>query len=187
MKLPADLPPLHAPYFVLRYPAAWQWAFLAACVLVPLGTFAWLANIALADGLSGAHWAAAGVMLLVLALALLPRNRRAWAVFAADSAGVYLATLRDGWVHVPWADVGPSAIGVAGVGSNRAQMVILRLRVDDATWAALVGGRRRRADASTDADGFRQFGIGSAGRDVADTRQQIERLRPAPVATAGSA
>lgn len=186
MKLPPDLPPLRTPHFILRYPAVWQWAFLAVGILLPLASFGWLLarglSAGFADGLAGEHWAAAGVMLLLFALALLPRNRHVWVVFAADPAGIYLATLRDGWVHVPWADVGPSAIGVAGAGSNRARMVILRLRVDDAAWAALVGGRRRRADASTDEEGYRQFGIGSTGRDVEDTRRQIERLRPPPAA-----
>lgn len=178
MKLPRSLPELKPPAYVLAPPSALQYGLLVLGTLLPLGVLAWIAQVHFSDGLSSSHLAAAGLMALVLALTLRPRHWRAWVVFAADSRGVYLSTLRAGFVHVPWRDVGASAIGVAGIGSNRQRTVILQLRVDDAAWAQLVGGRLRRVGMATDAQGFRAFGIGNAWRDAEATRAQIERLRP---------
>lgn len=181
MKLPRTLPDLQSPAFVLAPPAVLQYGLLLLGTALPLGVLAWLVQVHLTSGLSSSHLAAAALMAVVLALTLRPRHWRAWVVFAADSQGVYLSTFRAGFVHVPWRDVGESAIGVAGIGSNRQQTVILQLRVDDAAWAQLVGGRLRRVGMATDAQGFRAFGIGNAWRDVEATRARIEQLRPSTV------
>lgn len=177
MKLPRTLPDLQPPAYVLAPPPVLQYGLLALGALLPLGVLVWLAQVHVADGLSSSHLAAAALMALVLMFTLRPRHWQAWVMFAADANGVYLSTLRAGFVHVPWRDVGASAIGVAGIGSNRQRTVILQLRVDDAAWAQLVGGRLRRVGMATDAQGFRAFGIGNAWRDVEDTRRQIEHLR----------
>lgn len=189
MKLPRALPALQPPAFVLAPPPFLQYGLLLLGTVLPFGVLVWIVRVQLADALSSSHLAAAVLMVLVLALTLQPRHWRAWVVFAADSRGVYLSTFRAGFVHVPWRDVGESAIGVAGIGSNRQRTVILPLRVSDADWASLVGGRLRRVGMATDAQGFRAFGIGSAWRDVEATRREIESLREAartplrPVAT----
>lgn len=179
MILPRTLPALQQPAFVLAPPAALQYGLLLLGTVLPLGVLMWLVRVHLTGGLGDAHWAAGALMVLLLSLTLQPRYWPAWVVFAADAQGIYLSTFRAGFVHVPWRDVGVSAIGIAGIGSNRQRTVILQLRVDDAAWAQLVGGRLRRVGMATDAQGFRAFGIGSAWRDVEATRQQIERLRPA--------
>lgn len=177
MKLPRSLPALTEPSFVLVRSQAVQVGFLLFCTLLPVAVAAWLVHVQLTSGLSGSHYALGGVMALLLSLVLVRRNREAWVVFAADPRGVYLATLRGGFVHVGWADVGEASIGIAGIGSNRQRTVILQLRVGDPAWGHLVGGRRRRAYAKADDAGFRVFGIGNAGRDVEDTLRQIARVR----------
>lgn len=181
MKLPRALPALRSPAFVLAPPTFLQYGLLWLATLLPLGVLAWLVQVHVAGGLSSSHLAAGTLMAMVLSLTLQPRHWRAWVVFAADARGIYLSTFRAGFVHVPWRDVGEAEIGVAGVGSNRQRTVILKLRVDDAAWAQLVGGRLRRVGMASDAQGFRAFGIGTAWRDVEETRRQIERLRPEAV------
>jgi len=178
MKLPRALPPLQSPSFVLATPPLLQYGVLLLGALAPLVTLVWLVQVQLTTGLTGSHYAAGAVMALVFAAAAYSRNWQAWVAFAADPRGVYLHTFRGGFVHVPWTDVGDSAIGTAGIGSNRQRTVILRLRVDETAWAHLVGGRLRRVGTATDAAGYRAFGIGNACRDVEETRRQIERLRP---------
>lgn len=178
MKRPPALPDLQQPSFVLAPPAVLQYGVLLLGTLLPLGVLVWLPQASLTGALTSSHLAAGAVMLLILAVTIQPRRWRPWVVFAADPRGVYLSTFRTGFVHVPWQDVGASVIGVAGIGSNRQRTVILQLRVDDAAWTKLVGGRLRRVGMASDAQGFRAFGIGSAWRDVEDTLRQIEALRP---------
>lgn len=185
MRLPRSLPPLAEPSFVLAHPSWLQHGVLLLCAVLPLAGLVWLVHVHLTDGLTGSHYAAGAIMALVFSAVFHPRNRAAWVTFAADPRGIYLGTLRAGFVHVPWCDVGNTSIGMAGIGSNRQRTVILQLRVDEAAWAHLVGGRRRRAYAQTDEAGYRIYGIGSAGRDVEATQRQIESVRqaacPAPL------
>lgn len=179
LKLPANLPPLEEPAFVLANPLWMQLAVVAgACLVVPLAVLAGLSVVLVEGRADGGHWALAGLMAILLGGGLFPRNWRRWVVFAADRRGVYIGTWRGQFHFVPWIDVGPSEIGLAGIGSNRQRTVILPLRLDDARWAELLGGRRRRVNAPADAAGFRPFGIGNAAQDVAATQRRIEALRP---------
>lgn len=179
LKLPPNLPALEQPHFILATPL-WQQlivllVFLLAVPLLALGWVVWL----MSSGQAGStHYAQAGVMVLLLAGGLHRRNWRRWVVFAADRHGVYLGSFRGPFHHVPWDRVGPSSIDIAGIGSNRQRTVILPLKVDETTWAALLGGRRRRVNAPADGAGFRPFGIGKAGQSVLETQRQIELLRP---------
>ena len=178
LKLPKKLPPLEEPHFVLAYP---EWLQLSLVIVflvaLPFGTLLWVGALLLAGESGSAHHALAALMVLLLAGGLYPRNWRRWVSFAADRRGVYLASFGGDFHHVPWSGVGPSSIDIAGIGSNRQRTVILPLKVDETTWAALLGGRKRRVNAPPDARGFHPFGIGNAARDVEHTRRQIEALR----------
>lgn len=178
LKLPATLPPLDEPNFVLANPEWLQLGIVVGgCVLAPLAGLGWVASLAWGGQAESAHYALAGVMALLLAAGLYPRNWRRWVIFAADPRGVYLGACDGAFHFLPWAAVGPSRIDVAGVGSNRQRTVILPLKADETTWAALLGGRKRRVNAPADGAGFRPFGIGNAGRDVGETQRRIEDLR----------
>lgn len=177
LKLPETLPRLDEPNFILANPEWMQIGVVLSLLLVPLAGLIWLGSEFLAGSAGSAHAAAAGVMALLLAAGVYPRNWRRWVIFAADRRGVYLATCKGVFHHVPWRDVGPARIDVAGIGSNRQRTVILLLKVDDDTWAALLGGRKRRVNAPPDARGFRPFGIGNAAQSVEDSLRQIEALR----------
>lgn len=180
LKLPKKLPQLAEPSFILATP---EWLQLSAVLLfllvAPLLGLFWLLAAMLAGAAAAAHYAAAGILVLLLGGGLYPRNWRRWVAFAADRQGIYLPSFDGNFHHVPWRHVGASTVDVAGIGSNRQRTVILPLKVDDVTWSALLGGRKRRVNAPADAQGFRPFGIGRAGRDVDDTRRRIEQLRAA--------
>ena len=178
MKLPKELPPLETPHFILANPEWLQWmVVLLLLLLAPLAVLIWVGTLVLAGQAESAHYAAAGIMTLVFAAGCHPRNWRRWVSFAADRRGIYLGTFSGPFVHVPWRDVGPSDIGIAGIGSNRQRTVILPLRADEAIWPAILGGRKRRVNAPADAQGFRPFGIGNAARNVDETQAQIEAIR----------
>ena len=178
LKLPKKLPPLSEPSFILANPEWMQLlVMIVFCLLAPLASLIWVGGAVLEGQAGSGHYAAAGVMALLLAAGLYPRNWQRWVIFAADPKGVYLASFDGRFHHVAWANVGASTIALAGVSSNRQRTVILRLKVDEETWAALLGGRKRRVNAPADAEGFRPFGIGNAARPVEETRAQIEALR----------
>lgn len=178
LKNPKNLPSLGEPNFVLANPVWMQLAVVLVFLLVlPLVALLWVGGLLLAGQAESAHFALAAVAALFLGCGLLPRNWRRWVVFAADRRGVYLATYQGAFHHVPWRNVGPASIDIAGIGSNRQRTVILRLKVDEDTWSALLGGRKRRVNAPADAAGFRPFGIGNAARNVEETLRQIEALR----------
>jgi len=179
LKLPKTLPPLDTPNFILANPVWMQLGLMTAgCLIAPLAVLAWVGSEMLTGQAGPAHYASAGVAALVLAAGLYPRNWRRWVIFAADRKGVYLGTWKGVFHHVPWSNVGPARIDVAGISSNRQRTVILPLKVDDAVWAALLGGRKRRVNAPADAQGFRLFGIGNAAQSVDDNLRRIEALRP---------
>jgi hypothetical protein len=179
LKLPKKLPPLGETSFILANPEWMQLSIVIVfCLLAPLSGLIWVGANVLQGQAGSAHYAAAGIMALVLAAGLYPRNWQRWVVFAADPKGIYLASFDGSFHHVAWPNVGPSTIDLAGMSSNRQRTVILQLKVDDATWGALLGGRKRRVNAPADAQGFRPFGIGNAARREEDTQQQIEALRP---------
>jgi hypothetical protein len=178
LKLPETLPRLDEPNFILANPVWMQLGIVGGVLLLaPLAGLIWVGSLHLAGQAASAHYAAAGVMALLLAGGVLPRNWRRWVVFAADSRGIFLPTYKGVFHHVPWRDVGPARIDIAGIGSNRQRTVILQLKVDDDTWAALLGGRRRRVNAPADRQGFRPFGIGNAAQNVEDSLRRIEALR----------
>lgn len=177
LKLPKNLPPLEPPDFILASPEWQQLGLLSGFLLAPLAVLSWVGGLMLEGAAASAHYAAAAVMLLVLAAGCHPRNWRRWVTFAADRRGIYLPSYRGVFHFVPWRDVGTSRIDIAGIGSNRQRTVILMLKVDDDTWAALLGGRKRRVNAPADEQGFRPFGIGNAGQDVNATQSRIEALR----------
>lgn len=180
LELPEQLPPLENPCFIHGNPRWLQLTVvIGACLLLPLVALAWVVLEAIVGRAAGGHWALAGIAALLLAGGFHPRNWRRWVSLAADRRGVFVGSWRGRFHFVPWSDVGPSTVGVAGIGSNRQRTVILMLRVDDETWADLLGGRKRRVNAPADAQGFRPFGIGNAARDVEATRRALEALRPA--------
>ena len=177
LKLPKTLPSLESPHFILATP---EWLQLSVLFLMgssSLTALLWVGSLLLDGRAESAHYAVLAIMALVGVGALYPRNWRRWVNFAADRRGIYLSTFSGLFVHVPWPDVGPSTIGIAGIGSNRQRTVILPLRADDEVWTAILGGRKRRVNAQADADGFRPFGIGNATRRVEDTQQRIETIR----------
>lgn len=178
LKLPKNLPPLDAPNFVLANPEWMQLGVLVGFLLLaPFAVLVWVGGLILVGEAASAHYAAAALMLLVLAAGLYPPNWRRWVTFAADRRGIYLPSYRGAFHFVPWRDVGSSRIDIAGIGSNRQRTVILMLRVDEDTWTALLGGRKRRVNAPADELGFRPFGIGNAACDVSATQRSIESLR----------
>ena len=178
LKLPDQLPPLEEPHFILANP---EWLQLGVVVLLllfaPLASLIWVGALVLAGTAESVHYAVLAVMTLLLIAGFHPRNRRRWVSFAADPRGIWLGTYQGRFHHVPWSQVGPSSIGVAGIGSNRQHTVILPLKVDETIWAALLGGRKRRVNAPADEAGYRPFGIDNAARNVEETRRQIERIR----------
>ena len=179
MKLPEQLPPLDEPCFVLANPVVLQAGILLAILVAALAGAGWAFFEFIAG--RGDLWRGAVILLSVagLAAALYPRNWRRWVVFAADSRGVYLARFAGGYVHVSWADVGPTEIGVAGRGSNRQRTVILPLRLDAENFERLLGKYQKRAVRAVDDDGFVPYGIGSAMQNVDETQRRIEAIRAA--------
>lgn len=178
MKLPESLPRLEEPSFVLASPRLLQVAVLALLIAVPPLLWAWTFDAWRAGRAGFGHYALAAVGGALLAAGLWRRNRRRWVVFAADRRGVYLRRMSGDYLHVPWADVGPSTIGIAGRGSNRQRTVILSLRLDAETCERLLG-RQKRATRTPDGQGFVPYGIGGALRGVEETRQRIEAVRRA--------
>lgn len=180
LKYPETLPSLEAPHFVLASPEWLQLIVVVGFLLtLPLLALVWVGSLVFTAQADSSHYALAGIACLVLMASFYPRNWRRWVVFAADRRGIYLSTFSGPFVHVDWTNVGPASIGVAGIGSNRQRTVILSLRVNEETWAALVGGRKRRVNAPADEDGFRPFGIGNAARNVDETLLRIMHLRGA--------
>lgn len=180
MKLPESLPPLQEPSFVLANPVAVQVGVLLALLAGALAAIAWAVTVWVAGRADVWH----GVV-VVLAFACLsgvayPRNWRRWVVFAADARGVYLGRFQGDFLHVPWGDVGPSEIGIAGRGSNRQRTVILQLRLDDAALEHLLGRYQMRASRIADREGFVPYGIGNAMQNAEATRARIEAIRPQP-------
>ena len=128
LKLPKTLPSLESPHFILATP---EWLQLSVLLLMgssSLTALLWVGSLMLDGRAESAHYAVLAIMALVGAGALYPRNWRRWVNFAADRRGIYLSTFSGLFVHVPWPDVGPSTIGIAGIGSNRQRTVILPLR-----------------------------------------------------------
>lgn len=178
LDLPEPLAQLKTPSFIHGNPVWLQMTVMVGGgLMLPLAGLSWIVVEAMAGRADGGHWALGGIAALLLGAGLYPRNWRRWVNLAADRDGVYIGTWAGRYHFVPWRDVGPSSIGVAGIGSNRQRTVILMLRVDDDTWGDLLGGRKRRVNAPADADGFRPFGIGNAARDVAATQQALEAMR----------
>ena len=179
MRLPEKLPPLGEPSFVLANPVALQVATLASILAAALGGLAW-SGFEIVSG-RGDLWRGAVFLLAMagLSVTLHPRNWRRWVVFSADPSGVYLARFSGDFVHVPWADVGPSEIGIAGRGSNRQRTVILPLRLDTASFERLLGKHQKHAVRDGDDEGFVPYGIGSAMQNVEDTQRRIEAIRGA--------
>lgn len=177
MRLPEKLPPLGEPSFVLANPVALHVTTLVAILAAALGGLAW-SGFEIASG-RGDLWRGVVFILALagLSVTLHPRNWRRWVVFAADPSGVYLARFSGDFVQVPWADVGPSEIGIAGRGSNRQRTVILPLRLDAETFERLLGKHQKRALRAEDAEGYVPYGIGNAMRNVEDTQRQIELIR----------
>ena len=178
LKLPQKLPRLDTPHFILATP---EWLQLMVMLLMfltlPGLLLAWVAIEILAARADGFHYAVAVTMLIMLAGAAHPRTWHRWVIFACDRHGIYLGTFRGEFPHVPWSQVGPSEVGIAGLGSYRQRTVILPLRVDDTTWSALAGQRPRMLEVAADAAGYRPYGIGNAWRDVTKTQQDIEAIR----------
>lgn len=185
MRLPRTLPALEAPAFTLANPPAVQYAFLGLALLAPVAAWVWVFGAWQGGRAEASHYAVALLMAGVFAAGAWPPNWRAWVVFAADRRGVYLANARRHYLFVPWADVGPSSIGVAGRGSNRQRTVILPLRLDADRLERLLGRHQRRATRVADAAGFVPYGIGNAMRDVAATQRRIEAVRAAAAAVDG--
>jgi hypothetical protein len=179
MKLPNTLPSLEAPSFVLANPVAVQVGVLLAILAGALAAVAWAGSVWI-GGLAGV-WHAVVVLISLVALTgvAYPRNWRRWVVFAADARGVYLGRFQGDFLHVPWCDVGPAEIGIAGRGSNRQRTVILPLRLDDAALERLLGKHQKRATRIADDEGFVPYGIGNAMQNVDATLAQIEAVRQA--------
>ena len=183
LKLPKTLPPLGEPHFILANPVWRQIGVLVVfSLLLPLAGLMWIGALAIDSRAESGHWALAGIAVLALSASLLPRNWRRWVNFAADCSGIYIGDWRGQYHFVPWSNVGRAESGIAGVGSNRQNTVILWLKIDDDRWAELLGGRKRRVNAPADAQGFRPFGIGNASRSVEETLRRIESLRSGHVA-----
>lgn len=179
MKLPESLPRLEEPSFVLADPVAVQLAALITLIALPPVVWLWAFEAWRGGRAEFAHYALAALGAAMLAAGLWPRNWRRWVVFAADRRGVYLRRMAGDYVHVPWADVGPSEVGVAGRGSNRQRTVILSLRLDSEAFERLLGRRQKRASRSADAQGYLPYGIGGAWRAAERTQRRIEAVRRA--------
>lgn len=187
MKPPRTLPPLEEPSFRLANPAAVQYAVLGIALLAPVAAWVWVFGEWQRGTADVWHGLVALIMAGMFAGAAWPENWRSWVVFAADPRGVYLANIRREYVFVPWADVGPISVGVAGRGSNRQRTVILMLRMDAPTFERLLGKYQKRAVRDGDADGFVPYGIGNAMRNVEETRHRIESIRGhAPAGNSGA-
>jgi hypothetical protein len=179
MKLPKTLPPLEEPSFVLANPVAVQVGVLLAILAGAFAAIAWVGTVWLAGGAGVWHSVVVVISLAGLSAVAYPRNWHRWVIFAADARGVYLARFQGDYLHVPWGDVGPGEIGVAGRGSNRQRTVILPLRLDEAALEHLLGKHQKRATRIADPAGFVPYGIGNAMQDVDATLAQIEAVRQA--------
>lgn len=177
MQLPQSLPRLEEPAFTLANPPLVQYAVLGLALVAPLAAWFWIFGEWQRGTADASHYAVGLLMAGVFAGGAWPENWRAWVVFAADRRGVYLGNIRRRYLFVPWGDVGPSSIGVAGRGSNRQRTVILPLRLSGAQFEALLGRYQPKAQRRADEHGFVPYGIGNALRDVEDTRNRIEAVR----------
>ena len=179
MKLPIALPRLEEPYYILDNPALIQWSLLAIMVCSPLPIFIWVYARYVSGGLAFYHVFIA-VIVLVMLSALFNRNLwRKWVAFAADRKGVYFAKNRGfdyTYTFVPWAEVGESSVGYAGLGRTTGQKtVILELIVSDELWSRICPNGTYQIPKKE--GGIRLLGIGNACRNVEETRQNIERIR----------
>ena len=183
MKLPEKLPALEAPVFILSNPVAVQVAVLFIAILVPPAAWVWVFREIAVGRAEFVHYALALVTAAIFLAGLYPPNWRRWVTFAADRKGVYLGIMKGDYVHVPWAQVGPTEIGTAGRGSNRQRTVILLLRLPPEVLERLLGKYQRRATRIGDSDGFVPYGIGNALRNVEATQREIERIRELAIGT----
>ncbi len=173
MNLHEKLPELEEPYYILDTPAPIRWVLVSLMVCAPPIAFGWIYAAYHTDSLAFPHYAI-GLIALVWFSALFNRNNlRRWVSFAADRKGVYIGNMRYEYVFVPWSEVGEISVGYAA----RQKTVVLELKVPDETWHRIFPPHPLRVlDPSWRLD-TRKFGIGNNCRNVARTRENIERIR----------